>query len=175
MGRDGREGRVPVWSVVGWSGVGKTTLLERLVPALKARGLRVAVVKHDAHQFDIDHPGKDTWRMRRAGADVVAIASASRAAVMEERPVALEDLIDRIVGVDVILTEGAKHGPWRKIALRRGTIDLPPGPWDAIVSDVPMETDVSVFALDDIPGLADMIEASISTPRATSPRAHPFT
>src|SRR5947208_9719632 len=68
----------------GFSGSGKTTLVERLIPALKLRGLRVSVVKHAHHKFDIDHPGKDTWRHREAGAFEVVVASSKRLALMRE-------------------------------------------------------------------------------------------
>ena len=68
----------------GFSGSGKTTLVERLIPALKLRGLRVSVVKHAHHKFDIDHPGKDTWRHREAGAFEVVVASDQRLALMRE-------------------------------------------------------------------------------------------
>jgi molybdopterin-guanine dinucleotide biosynthesis protein MobB len=78
---------IPVYSFIAKSGTGKTTLIEKLIPELKSRGLRVAVMKHDAHEFDVDKPGKDSWRMTRAGADVTVIASATHAAVMENRPV----------------------------------------------------------------------------------------
>ena len=155
----GKTPEIPVYSIVAWSGAGKTTLLEGLIPELKRRGLRVAVIKHDAHDFEIDREGKDTWRLTRAGADVTAIASASRAAVMENRPVSEEALLSHIRDVDLILTEGFKHGPWRKIGLRRGTFDLPPGEYAAVVSDAPLEPgiDAPVFAIGDLAGLADWI------------------
>jgi molybdopterin-guanine dinucleotide biosynthesis protein MobB len=152
---------IPVYSFVAFSNTGKTTLLEKLIPELKSRGLRVAVVKHDAHEFDIDREGKDSWRMTRAGADVSAVASATKAAVMENRFVPIEELIDRIRGVDIILTEGWKHGPWPKIALQRSgsgkPLPLPPEECLAIVSDVPVETTTPRLGLDDIVALADII------------------
>ena len=153
----GKTPEIPVYSIVAWSGAGKTTLLEGLIPELKRRGLRVAVVKHDAHDFELDKEGKDTWRLTQAGSDVTAIASASRAAVMENRPVPEEALLGRICDVDLILTEGFKHGKWRKIGLRRGIFELPPGEYAAIVSDAPLEEQVPVFAVGDFAGLADWI------------------
>ena len=152
---------IPIYSVVAFSGTGKTTLLEKLVAELKARGLRVAVVKHDAHEFDIDREGKDSWRFTRAGADVTAVISSGKAAVMENRPVRAEALIDRIIDVDIILTEGFKTGAWPKIAVRRSATGNPlPVPADdcfAVVTDVPEETVAPCFGLDDVRGLADLI------------------
>lgn len=152
---------IPVYSFVAYSNTGKTTLLEKLIPELKRRGLRVAVVKHDAHEFDIDREGKDSWRMTQAGADVSAVASSTKAAVMENRFIPVEELIDRIRDVDVILTEGWKHGPWPKIALQRSDsgkpLPLPPEDCLAIVSDVPVETTTPRLGLDDIVALADII------------------
>lgn len=97
---------IPVCAVTAWSGTGKTTFLEKLVPALKMFGLRIAVVKHDGHDFDLDHPGKDSWRMTAAGADVTAIVSPFRAAIMENRSISMESVISNIQDVDLILIEG---------------------------------------------------------------------
>ena len=152
---------IPVYSVIAFSGTGKTTLLEKLIAELKARGLRVAVVKHDAHEFDIDHEGKDSWRFTRAGAEVTVVVSGSKAAIMENRPVPLETLLDKITDVDIIITEGYKSGCWPKIAVRRNATGKPlPVPADecfAIVTDVPERTGVPCFGLDDARGLADLI------------------
>ena len=152
---------IPVYSVVAFSGTGKTTLLVKLVEELKARGLRVAVIKHDAHEFDIDHEGKDSWRFTRAGADVTAVVSGSKAALMENRPVPLEALLERITDVDIILTEGYKSGGWPKIAVHRAAtgkpMPVPPEECFAVVSDVPGCTCAHCFGLDDISGLADLL------------------
>jgi molybdopterin-guanine dinucleotide biosynthesis protein MobB len=152
---------IPIFSVVAFSGTGKTTLLEKLIAELKRRGLRIAVVKHDAHEFDIDREGKDSWRFARAGADVTVVASDTKAAVMEYRPVPAETLIGRITDVDLIITEGYKTGPWPKIAVRRGAsgkpFPVPPEECFAVVTDVPERTDTPCFGLDDITGLADLI------------------
>ncbi|MCR5173611.1 MAG: molybdopterin-guanine dinucleotide biosynthesis protein B, partial [Oscillospiraceae bacterium] len=87
---------VPVFQFVALSGTGKTTFLEKLVAELKSRGLRVGVYKHDGHEFEIDRPGKDSWRFTRAGADVTLLSSAGKAVIMENRPVPPEELADRI-------------------------------------------------------------------------------
>ena len=83
-------------SFVGRSGTGKTTLIERLIPELSARGLRVAVIKHDAHRFDIDKEGKDSWRFTKAGAVVSSIVSDEKSAMVETRKLSLWDMVGRI-------------------------------------------------------------------------------
>jgi molybdopterin-guanine dinucleotide biosynthesis protein MobB len=152
---------IPVYSIIAFSNTGKTTLLEKLIPELKHRGYRVAVVKHDAHEFDVDHEGKDSWRLTKAGAEVTAVASQTKAVVMENRFVPIDELIDRIKDVDIILTEGYKHGPWPKIALQRRDngkpLPLPPEDCLAIMTDVPVETKTPHMGLDDISKLADVI------------------
>ena len=152
---------IPVFSVVAFSGTGKTTLLEKLITELRARGLRVAVIKHDAHEFDIDHEGKDSWRFSRAGAEVTVVVSGSKAAVIENRPVPLETLLGKISDVDIILTEGYKSGAWPKIAVRRNAtgkpLPLPASECFAVVTDVPEQTETPCFGLDDLSGLADLI------------------
>ena len=152
---------IPVFSIVAYSGTGKTTLLEKLIAELKSRGLRVAAIKHDAHEFEIDREGKDSWRFTRAGADITAITSVSKAAIIENRPVDMETLLGKITGVDIIITEGYKHGKWPKIAVRRAAASKPlPIPAEscfAIVTDVPEQTDRPCFGLDDVHGLADLL------------------
>ena len=150
-----------IYSIVAYSGTGKTTMLEKLIPELKRHGLRIAVLKHDAHEFEVDREGKDSWRMTRAGADISAVASATHAAIMENRPVPTEELLRRMRDVDIILTEGYKHGPWPKIAMLRGATGKPlPVPAEeclAIVTDVALETETPCFGLDDAPALAAWI------------------
>ena len=149
---------IPTFSLVAWSGTGKTTLLEKLLPALKERGLRVAVLKHDGHDFDMDRPGKDSWRMTQAGADVSAIVSASHAAFLENRPLTAEEAAARIRDVDIIITEGFPSSPWPKIGLARAATGkgLKPveGQYDLVLADGPVDTTATVLALDDIDGLA---------------------
>ncbi|MDE2605829.1 MAG: molybdopterin-guanine dinucleotide biosynthesis protein B [Burkholderiales bacterium] len=108
----------------GYSGSGKTQLVERLIPALKLRGLRVSVVKHAHHDFDIDHPGKDTWRHREAGAFEVVAASDRRLALMREfeQPAQLtvHHLLSELYdGVDWVLVEGFKNSDLLKIEVWR--------------------------------------------------------
>ena len=108
----------------GYSGSGKTTLIERLIPALKLRGLRVSVVKHAHHDFDIDHPGKDTWRHREAGAFEVVVASDRRMALMREfeQPARLsvhQLLAEVWDGVDWVVVEGFKGSNLLKVEVWR--------------------------------------------------------
>ena len=109
----------------GYSGSGKTTLVEQLIPALKARGLRVSVVKHAHHKFDIDHPGKDTFRHRQAGAFEVVVASANRLALIREFEKPAELTVHQLIaelygGVDWVLVEGFKNSDLLKIEVWRG-------------------------------------------------------
>ena len=112
----------------GFSGSGKTTLVERLIPALRLRGLRVSVVKHAHHKFDIDHMGKDTWRHREAGAFEVVVASDRRMALMREfeQPAVMsvhQMLAELYEGVDWVLVEGFKDSDLLKIEVWRGAVD----------------------------------------------------
>lgn len=112
-----------VMGIVGWKNSGKTTLVEKLVRELTARGLRVSTIKHAHHDFDIDHPGKDSYRHRAAGAHEVLVASAQRWTLLHECREAgepsLSDLLRHLQPCDLVLVEGFKHGPQRKIEVRR--------------------------------------------------------
>ena len=157
---------IPVYSFIAKSGTGKTTLIEKLIPELKSRGLRVAVMKHDAHEFDVDKPGKDSWRMTRAGADVTVIASATHSAVMENRPVPADELLKGIRDVDVILTEGYQQGPWKKIGVNRAAsgnaLPVLSGSYIAVVTDADVDIPAPHIGLDDVKSLADFIVSDMS-------------
>ena len=151
-----------VFSFIAWSGTGKTTYLERLIAALKARGLRVAAIKHDAHRLALDREGKDSWRFARAGADVVAVADAEKCAVMEYRPVRLDALLAQLHDVDIVLVEGWHEEAGNPILLHRAALGkapkLPPADCFAVVSDVPLDTGGRpCFPLDDPSPLADFL------------------
>ena len=158
----------PVLSVVAKSGTGKTTYLERLIPELKKRGLTLGVIKHDAHRFEIDIPGKDSWRAAKAGADVVAISSSEKTAVIErhEQPVPLNELVRRMGAVDLVLTEGYKAGHKPKIEIFRAELGrgalCPDSELIAVVSDDDIERGVPVLPFSDIAAMADLIEDFIA-------------
>jgi molybdopterin-guanine dinucleotide biosynthesis protein B len=104
---------IPIVSIVGKSDAGKTTLIEKLIPELKRRGYRVATIKHDAHQFDIDHPGKDSYRHFHAGADWTIIGSPAKLALVRrlDREFTLDEIAAQITDVDLILTEATSARP----------------------------------------------------------------
>ncbi len=164
----------PVVSFVGNSGVGKTTFLEKLIPVLKSRGYRVAAIKHDAHRFVIDYPGKDSWRLTEAGSDIVVISSGEKLALVE-RPASERDLSD-LVGmvsdrVDVVVTEGYRGASAVKIEVSRSahshTITARLDDLIAIVTDEPFEYPVTQFGLDDADAVATFLEARFSLKPAT--------
>ena len=109
--------------IVGWSGSGKTTLVEKLLPLLAERGLKVSTVKRSHHGFDVDTPGKDSWRHRKAGAHEVIVASDLRWALMRENraggEVALDDLVARLEPVELVMVEGFTNHPHEKIEVWR--------------------------------------------------------
>ena len=152
-----------VIGLAGWSGAGKTTLLTRLIPHFNAQGLRVSVIKHAHHQFDVDVPGKDSWRHREAGAAEVLVASSNRWALMHELRGAAEprlpELLSKLSAVDLVIVEGFKREPHRKIEVHRAANGKPllfpddPG-IVAIVTDVAVETRLPTVHLDDIPAVA---------------------
>lgn len=156
---------IATYSLVAYSNSGKTTFLEKLIPELKKRGLRVAVIKHDGHDFEIDKEGKDSWRISRAGADVTAIVSKTHAAIMENRPVDFAAVVERIENVDVKIIEGGKHDDWRKIMLYREAAGKPmaaePNDCFAVVTDANLDCTVPVFGLEDAAGLAELIAKDI--------------
>jgi molybdopterin-guanine dinucleotide biosynthesis protein B len=134
--------------IVGWSGSGKTTLLEAVIPLLRAAGRTVSTVKHAHHGFDMDRPGKDTYRHREAGAHEVLVATTARWALLHEvvgpEP-SLPELLEKLEPVDLVLVEGFKTHPFAKLEVHRPTVGKPPiWPDDpdilAIASDVALET-----------------------------------
>jgi len=138
---------IPIISVVGKSQVGKTTLLEKLIAELKRRGYRVGTIKHDTHGFEIDKPGKDSWRHAQAGSDAVLISSPEKVAMG---------------GVDLVLTEGYKSGDKPKIEVSRQArgqeLLCQEEELLALVTDQPFDLDVPQFEHGDVAGLADLIE-----------------
>jgi molybdopterin-guanine dinucleotide biosynthesis protein len=159
-------------AVVGKSDSGKTSLIERLIPELRALGLRVGAVKHDAHGFEIDHPGKDSWRHGQAGAEAYAVSSPGRfayiAQVREELP--LDVLARRYFGhVDLLVAEGYKRSAPHRVEVFRAAAGhaeplCGPGEALALVTDAALEHEHR-FALDDAAGLARFIAARLETLR----------
>ncbi|MBC9783204.1 molybdopterin-guanine dinucleotide biosynthesis protein B [Heliobacterium chlorum] len=165
-------GSIPVLSVVGTSDSGKTTLLEKLLPELKKRGYRVATIKHDVHGFDIDQPGKDTWRHAQAGSDIVVISSPTKVAMIEklQKELSLDEIVAKIQGVDLILTEGFKRGDKPKIEVYRSghRPDLLCSPEEliAVASDTPFDIGVPCVDINDAVSLVDLIEDKYLTTQA---------
>lgn len=114
----------PIIQIVGYKNSGKTTLIRRLIGVLREHGRRVGTVKHDAHEFEIDREGRDTWQHYEAGAEAVAIASSDKSALIWRSEAALEELAAAMRGVDVVLAEGFKEAPYPKIVLLRNETDL---------------------------------------------------
>src|SRR3954469_21733449 len=121
--RSGPENDMKVIGLAGWSGAGKTTLLTRLIPHLMAQGLRVSVIKHAHHSFDVDVPGKDSWVHRQSGAAEVLVSSGQRWALMHELRNAAEPrlpvLLNTLSPVDLVVAKGFKSEPHRKIEVHR--------------------------------------------------------
>ena len=160
-----------VLGIVGWSGSGKTTLLTRLIPLLRARGLTVSTVKHTHHGFDMDRPGKDSYRHREAGAHEVLVASGTRWALLHEvagpEP-SLPDLLSRMQPVDLVLVEGYKTDPFPKLEVYRPALGKPPI-WPqqhdivAIATDAAPATDLLVLPLNDPPAIAAwVVDAAVA-------------
>lgn len=158
----------PIITFVGKSGTGKTTFLEKLIPALKRRGLRLAVLKHDAHHFEMDKPGKDTYRFTAAGADVVTISNSEKFALIEQPPaeLTLTEIISRLPQVDLVLTEGYKKNPYPKIEIHRACLNRPllspEAQLLAVVTDEPLPLRVPQLSLEDVSGCADVIMAYLA-------------
>jgi len=156
-----------IFGLAGWSGSGKTTLLAGLIPELTRRGVAVSTIKHAHHRFDIDTPGKDSYEHRRACATEVMVSSVDRWALMHENRGAgepdVETLVARMTPVDLVLIEGFKTYPHKKLEVHRPSVGKPLlAPEDAnivaIASDAEL-TDISlpVLGLSDFPGIADFV------------------
>jgi len=156
----------PIISIVGKSDTGKTTLLEKMIPELKKRGYRVATIKHHVHWFEIDQPGKDTWRHAQAGSDVVVIAAPNRLAMIRnlEAELTIDQIVEMIPDVDIIFTEGYKRGDKRKIEVSRRErsreLICTRDELLALATDQPHPEMAGIpqFDLNDAAGLVDLIE-----------------
>ena len=156
-----------VIGLAGWSGAGKTTLLARIIPHFLKEGLRVSVIKHAHHSFDVDVPGKDSWVHRQSGAAEVLVSSGQRWALMHElrgtSEPRLPELLKKMSPVDLVVVEGFKSEPHRKIEVHRAAngkaMLFPDDPAIVgIASDAALETALPVVHLDDIPAVAAMMQ-----------------
>jgi molybdopterin-guanine dinucleotide biosynthesis protein B/molybdopterin-guanine dinucleotide biosynthesis protein len=163
--------KLPAVSFVAKSGTGKTTLLEKVIAELKSRGYRVGVIKHDAHRFDIDHPGKDSYRLTAAGADTMLISSSEKLAMVKQHKssASISQLIATYCSdLDIVLAEGFKQGDLPKIELHRlersSTLICRGEHHDptliAVASDEPLDLDVPVLDLNDAVEIANFLQVN---------------
>jgi len=151
--------------VAASSNSGKTTLIEKVVGILKAGGLRVTVVKHASAGFDLDRPGKDSWRFRQAGADAVVLVGPDRMALMKNisREPSLEELVEVSGDTDIVIQEGFKHSAVNRIEVFRSGVSgdrplcLNDPSFLALVSDRPLEAAIPRFDWNDAEGVAEFI------------------
>jgi len=162
----------PVVSIVGKSKAGKTTLMELLVAEFKGRGYRVATVKHNHHDFELDRPGKDSWRHAQAGSDAVVISSPKKLALIkpQDHDASIEEIL-HLLGeeFDIVLVEGFRRGHAPKIEVHRKELKegllCAPEELLAIVTDEPVDADLPQFAPEDASQIADLIEERLMTKR----------
>ncbi|MFC1488409.1 molybdopterin-guanine dinucleotide biosynthesis protein B [Thermodesulfobacteriota bacterium] len=161
-----KKRRTPMVSIVGNSGSGKTTFIEKLIPELVRRGLRVGTVKHDVHGFEMDKPGKDSWRHKQAGASTTLISSSKQIGMVKDvdhdhRP---DELLPLFFGVDIILAEGYKKGSLPKLEIFRLEISSNPLCKDdenllALISDTHIDLGVPRFSFKDMDGIVGFLIA----------------
>lgn len=159
-----------IYGIVGYKNAGKTGLMERLVTEISGRGFSVSTLKHAHHSFDVDHPGKDSYRHRHAGAHQVLLSSRTRWALMTEMrgadEVPLADLLTRLNPVDLVLVEGYKRDTHPKIEAYRGVTGNPLIAREdptirAVASDTALDITQPVFDLNDTTAIADFILAEV--------------
>lgn len=155
-----------IFGFAGWSGSGKTTLIEKLIPRFTAHGLRVSLIKHAHHRFDVDQPGKDSYRHRHAGCTEVLVSSSRRWALMHElhgrEEPRLDDHLRRMSPCDLLLVEGYKREPIPKLEVYRASVGeamlhAEDSNIVAIASDQRLETALPQFQLDDVDGIAGFV------------------
>ncbi|MBZ0330498.1 molybdopterin-guanine dinucleotide biosynthesis protein B [Halomonas sp. ANAO-440] len=178
------DASLPLLGIAAWSGTGKTTLLEQILPSLTQRGLRVAVIKHAHHGFEVDQPGKDSYRLRMAGASPMLVASRARLALMMETPQQEEADLATLIEMmrpqhpDLVLVEGFKAWPLPKLELYREEVGkslrVAEDPWvKAVASATPLvlPKGVEALPLDDLDSLVDWVAAwPARWPSERSPR-----
>ena len=159
---------IPVVTIVGMSGSGKTTLIEKLIPQIKQKGYRIATVKHHFHAgFEIDQPGKDSWRHAQAGSDHVVIAAPDKIASYRviDKELTLDEIVKEINDVDLILVEGYKEAGMPSIEIIRGELGIQPiskpDHLIAYAANIVLNTTVPLFNLDDTNSIASFIVSLI--------------
>ncbi len=161
----------PIISIVGKSKSGKTTLIEKLIVELRSRGYQVATIKHTPQGMSVGRPDKDSWRHIQAGSEITAASSPDEIVVV--KPVSQDSALEQVAYLlgedcDVILAEGFKQGNAPKIEVHRKEVGLPLKDIKrlvAIVTDEPLETKARQFSLEDIKGLADLLEGGFIEPQ----------
>lgn len=158
-----------VIGLAGWSGAGKTTLMTKVIPVLRGRGLTVATVKHAHLEFDLDRPGKDSWLHREAGASEVAVVSSRRWALIhelrDEPEPPLAEILAKLSPVDLVIIEGFKRHAHPKLEIYRAHVGKPLiYPEDdcivAIATDAPLpRAQLPVLMLDDVEAIASVLQA----------------
>lgn len=154
------------------SNTGKTTLIEALIPIFKEKKYKVGVLKHDAHKFEIDKEGKDSYRFVQAGADKMVISSKEKIAMVEkiQEEKEIEEILKLFTGVDLIIIEGYKNNNYPKIEVHRKEIDskllIEDEKYDkskflAIATDEILDVDIEQLHIDDVNGIAEFIERRI--------------
>jgi len=155
-----------IFGFAGWSGSGKTTLIEQLIPRFVQRGLSVSLIKHAHHTFDVDQPGKDSYRHRHAGAAEILVTSSRRWVLMHElrgaHEPAFDEQVKRMSPCDLLLVEGFKFAPIPKLEVWRAETGEPLlHPNDphivAVASDAKVQTRLPLLNLNDVDGIAQFI------------------
>ena len=162
------EKKTPVLGFAAYSGTGKTTLLEKLIPELTGRGLKIAMVKHDAHGLTFDHEGKDSWRFSNAGAMYSIVNGPGQSAIFMNYQLEPEEAFQFAVGADLIMVEGYKQGSFSQVGISRKAtgkgLTGRAGDFCAVVTDDEADraeaedAGVPVFDINDVKGIADFIE-----------------
>ena len=160
-----------IFGFAGWSGSGKTTLIEQMIPRFVRSGLKVSLIKHAHHRFDVDHPGKDSFRLRAAGCSEVLVASKQRWALMHETgeseaEATLEQQIERLSPCDLLLIEGYKFYPLPKLEIYRAANGKPLLYTEdkhivALATDTPVACDLPQFGLEDYDAIAAFVLATL--------------
>ena len=162
--------QMKIFGFAGWSGSGKTTLIEQVIPRFVRAGLKVSLIKHAHHRFDVDHPGKDSYRIREAGCSEVLVTSGQRWALMhevrDEPETTLDEQIARMSPCDLLLIEGYKYYPLPKLEIYRAANGKPIlYPEDkhivALATDTQLQCGLPQFGLEDYDGIAAFVLATV--------------